>query len=130
MYIHMCAQICISAHSCMVYGGQKLMLTVFIKYSLLLFTYLCVHLCCVCTCMWACTRNGVHWRSEENMQALVLSFHYEGCSDRTQVIRLDSTYLYPRSHFTSHFSPFITVFFDTMSLAKPGANLFGWTIGE
>lgn len=37
------------------------------------------------------------WRSEDNVEELVLSFHYMGSGDQTQDIRLGSKPLYPLS---------------------------------
>lgn len=38
-------------------------------------------------------------RSEDNLEELVLSFHYMGSGDQTQVIRLGGKPLYPLSRF-------------------------------
>lgn len=40
------------------------------------------------------------WRSEDNLQELVLSFH-AGPKDQTEVGKLGGQHLYPLSHFTS-----------------------------
>lgn len=42
---------------------------------------ICVHKCrCVCATVYV-------WRSEDNLQKLVLSFHHVCCRNRTQVIK-------------------------------------------
>jgi hypothetical protein len=40
------------------------------------------------------------WRLGDNLQESVLSFHYVGPRDGTQVIRMGSTYLNPLNHLT------------------------------
>lgn len=51
-----------------------------------------------CVCM--CHSEDTVWRSENNLQEFILSFHYTGPRDWTQVARLDSQCLYPMRCFT------------------------------
>ena len=44
------------------------------------------------------------WRSEDNHQELVLSFHHLGSGDQTRVDRLGGRDFYPLSHFSAQFS--------------------------
>lgn len=68
------------------------------NFSLYLFTHVCV-----CVCVWCplvLERSSEHIRAcvFEDRQFEVLSFHYMGPGDQTQVIRLDSNHLYLLSH--------------------------------
>jgi hypothetical protein len=51
---------------------------------------------CSCACTMACV-----WRSENNFQGPVLSFHHVKPGNRTQVFRLGGRCLSPLSHLTS-----------------------------
>lgn len=47
---------------------------------------------CVCVCVHV---TAYLWRAEDHFQESILSFHYVGPRDWTQVVRLGSKYLYP-----------------------------------
>lgn len=50
------------------------------------------------------------WRSEDSLEGLVLSSHYVGSEDQTQVIRPGSKHLSPRGHATD--PDLVSFFFD------------------
>lgn len=69
---------------------------------------------CLCVCMRAymCACVHVHMcRSEDNLQVLVLSFHHAGPGGETQVIRVGSQCLCPRSHLRGLISYYNWVIF-------------------
>lgn len=49
------------------------------------------------------------WRSEDNLRELILSFHYVGSRNQTQVTGQGSKSLYPQSHFTDPRKSFLKV---------------------
>lgn len=64
-------------------------------------TYLCILYLCThaCACVYgrghACVAQA--WRSEGNLLELILSFHYMGHKDQTQVVKLSGRHFYSRS---------------------------------
>lgn len=62
--------------------------------------YILMYLRCVHT-LRGCAQV---WRSEDNHQESVLSFHHLGSGDETRVDRLGGRNFYPLSHFSAQFS--------------------------
>lgn len=64
------------------------------------------------------------WRSEDNLQELVLSFHCVGSGDQTQVVRPGSKRVYPQSWLASPWQNFSVVKYSKHLLSKTNVKWF------
>jgi hypothetical protein len=63
-------------------------------------TSVCVYVC-LCLCVFMLCAMLYMWRSEGNIQKLVLSFHHVGSGDQIQFIRIGGKHCYSQCHLAS-----------------------------